>query len=137
MNEDMLTFAEPLRESKILDENGKPLLAGDEDRRFFEAPWVHKYNGTYYLSYSTGSSHYICYATSDNPMGPFKYRGRILEPVIGWTTHQSIVEFRGKWYLFYHDASLSGGIDHRRSIKFTEIKYNEDGTIQTIHPYNN
>jgi beta-xylosidase len=135
MSDDMLTFAEPPVEFKILDENGKPLLAGDEDRRFFEAPWVHKYNGTYYLSYSTGSSHYIVYATSDNPMGPFTYRGRILEPVVGWTTHQSIVEFKGKWYLFYHDASLSGGIDHRRSIKFTEIKYNEDGTIQTIHPY--
>ena len=135
MSDDMLTFADTPQEIKILDENGTPLLAGDEDRRFFEAAWVHKYNGTYYFSYSTGSTHYICYATSDNPKGPFVYRGRILEPVIGWTTHHSIVEFKGKWYLFYHDASLSGGIDHRRSIKFTEIKYNEDGTIQTIHPY--
>ncbi len=135
MNDDMLTFAEPLRESKILDESGKPLLAGDEDRRFFEAPWMHKYKGTYYLTYSTGSSHYIVYATSDNPMGPFTYRGRILEPVIGWTTHHSIIEFKGKWYLFYHDSSLSGGIDHRRSMKFTEIKYNEDGEVQTIFPY--
>ncbi len=135
MSDDMLTFAEPLKELKILDENGKPILAGDEDRRFFEAAWVHKYNGTYYLSYSTGSSHYIVYATSDSPTGPFVYSGRILEPVIGWTTHHSIVEFKGKWYLFYHDSSLSGGIDHRRSVKFTEIKYNEDGTIQTIHPY--
>lgn len=135
MSDDMLTYADSPQEFKILDENGKPLLAGDEDRRFFEAPWVHKYKGTYYLSYSTGPTHYIVYATSDNPKGPFTYRGRILEPVLGWTTHQSIVEFKGKWYLFYHDASLSGGIDHRRSIKFTEIKYNEDGTIQTIRPY--
>jgi beta-xylosidase len=136
LNEDMISLKEPLKESKILDENNKPLLAGDEDRRFFEAPWVHKYNGTYYLTYSTGTSHYIVYATSDSPTGPFVYRGRILEPVIGWTTHHSVVEFKGKWYLFYHDASLSGGIDSRRSIKFTELKYNEDGTIQTIHPYN-
>lgn len=136
MSDDMLTYADTPQEIKILDENGDPILAGDEDRRFFEAPWVHKYNGTYYLSYSTGSSHYIVYATSDKPQGPYVYRGRILEPVLGWTTHQSIVEFKGKWYLFYHDASLSGGIDHRRSIKFTEIKYNEDGTIQTLHPYN-
>jgi hypothetical protein len=68
-------------------------------------------------------------------MGPFTYRGRILEPVIGWTTHHSIIEFKGKWYLFYHDSSLSGGIDHRRSMKFTEIKYNEDGEVQTIFPY--
>ncbi|CRZ34169.1 glycosyl hydrolase family 43 [Herbinix hemicellulosilytica] len=137
MNDDMLSFAEPPQEIQILDENGKPLLAGDEDKRYFEGPWMHKYNGTYYLSYSTGTTHYIVYATSDNPKGPFVYRGRILEPVIGWTTHHSIVEFKGKWYLFYHDASLSGGIDHRRCIKFTELKYNEDGTIQTIHPYKN
>ena len=104
MSDDMLTFADTPQEIKILDENGTPLLAGDEDRRFFEAAWVHKYNGTYYFSYSTGSTHYICYATSDNPKGPFVYRGRILEPVIGWTTHHSIVEFKGKWYLFYHDV---------------------------------
>jgi len=135
MSDDMLTFAQPPKEIRILDENGKPLLAGDEDRRYFEGPWMHKYNGTYYLSYSTGTTHYIVYATSDNPKGPFVYRGRILEPVIGWTTHHSIVEYKGKWYLFYHDASLSGGIDHRRCIKFTELKYNDDGTIQTIHPY--
>ena len=135
MNEDMLSLAEPLKESKILDKNDRPLLAGDEDRRFFEAPWVFKNNGTYYFTYSTGSSHYIAYATSDSPMGPYTYRGRILEPVIGWTTHHSIVKFKGKWYLFYHDSSLSGGIDHRRSIKFTEIKFNKDGTIQTIFPY--
>ena len=136
MSDDMVTFAQPPKEIRILDENGKPLLAGDEDRRYFEGPWMHKYNGTYYLSYSTGTTHYIVYATSDNPKGPFVYRGRILEPVIGWTTHHSIVEYKGKWYLFYHDASLSGGIDHRRCIKFTELKYNDDGTIQTIHPYN-
>lgn len=135
MSDDMLTFAESPQEIKILDEKGNPLLAGDEDRRYFEGPWMHKYNGTYYLSYSTGTTHYIVYATSDNPKGPFTFRGRILEPVIGWTTHHSIVEFKGKWYLFYHDSSLSGGIDHRRCIKFTELKYNADGTIQTIRPY--
>lgn len=135
LTEDMLTFAEEPQEIVILDEAGNPLLAGDEDKRYFEGPWMHKYNGTYYLSYSTGTTHYIVYATSDNPKGPFVYRGRILEPVIGWTTHHSIVEFKGKWYLFYHDCSLSGGIDHQRCVKYTELKYNEDGTFQTIHPY--
>ena len=111
------------------------LLAGDTDRRFFEAPWVHKYNGKYYLSYSTGDTHYLCYAISDNPKGPFVYGGRILEPVIGWTTHHSIVEYEGKWYLFYHDSSLSGGIDSQRCVMFRELTYNDDGTIKTMHPY--
>ena len=58
-----------------------------------------------------------------------------MEPVIGWTTHHAIVEDQGKWYLFYHDCELSNGIKHRRGVKYTELKYNEDGTIQTIKPY--
>jgi beta-xylosidase len=137
LDEDMLTFKETPREISIVDEDGKPILAGDEDRRYFEGPWVHKYNDDYYLSYSTGSTHYIVYAVSKDPMGPFTYKGRILNPVIGWTTHHSIVQFQEKWYLFYHDSSLSGGTDSKRSVKYTELQYNEDGTIQTIDPYNN
>lgn len=135
MTDDMLTFKEEPKEISIVDEDGNPILAGDEDRRFFEGAWMHKYNGKYYFSYSTGTTHTIAYAIGDSPTGPFTYKGKILEPVIGWTTHHSVVEFKGKWYLFYHDSSLSEGINHKRSVKFTEIKYNEDGTIQTIKPY--
>ena len=134
MSGDMLTFKHAPKEITILDENGVPLTAGDTDRRYFEGPWAHKYNGEYYLSYSTGDTHYLVYATSKSPAGPFTYKGRILEPVIGWTTHHSIVEFKGKWYLFYHDSSLSG-VNHKRCVKFTELNYNADGTIQTIEPY--
>ncbi|MBS4218495.1 glycoside hydrolase family 43 protein [Bacillus sp. FJAT-49711] len=132
LNDDMLSFKEKPREISIIDEEGNPILAGDEEKRFFEGPWLHKYNGYYYLSYSTGTTHLLAYAMSKSPQGPFVYKGTILTPVLGWTTHHSIVEFHGKWYLFYHDASLSGGVNHKRSVKYTEIKYNEDGTIQTI-----
>ncbi|GAA4835340.1 glycoside hydrolase family 43 protein [Paenibacillus vulneris] len=135
LSEDMLSFAEQPQEISIIDENGNPLLAGDEERRFFEGPWVHKYNGYYYLSYSTGNTHCLVYAMSNNPKGPFVFKGKILPPVIGWTTHHSIVEFQGKWYLFYHDCSLSGGVDHKRCVKYTELTYNEDGTIRMIDPY--
>ncbi len=137
LSDDLLSFKGAPQEITILDENGNPLTAGDEDRRYFEGPWMHKYNGYYYLSYSTGSTHYLVYAISKNPMGPFTYQGRILEPVIGWTTHHSIVSFKDKWYLFYHDSSLSGGVNHKRCVKYTELKYNADGTIQTINPYGN
>lgn len=137
LSDDMKQFAEEPKEILILDENGKPLLAGDNDRRFFEASWVHKYNNAYYFSYSTGDTHFICYAIGDNPYGPFTYKGRILNPVIGWTTHHSICEYKGKTYLFYHDSSLSEGVTHLRSIKVTEIIYEEDGTIVTVNPYTN
>ncbi|MCL2486581.1 MAG: glycoside hydrolase family 43 protein [Oscillospiraceae bacterium] len=134
MSDDLLSFKHSPTEIKILDEHGGPLTAGDEDRRYFEGPWMHKYNGEYYLSYSTGSTHYLVYATGKSPTGPFTYRGRILEPVVGWTTHHSIVEFGGKWYLFYHDSVMSGGVSHKRSVKYMELKYNDDGTIQTMTP---
>ncbi|WP_308635466.1 glycoside hydrolase family 43 protein [Paenibacillus silvisoli] len=135
LSDDMLTFKTEPKEIAIVDEDGNPLVAGDEDRRYFEGPWMHKYNGKYYLSYSTGTTHKLVYAVGDHPEGPFVFKGTILTPVLGWTTHHSIVEFEDKWYLFYHDASLSGGVDHKRSVKFTELTYNEDGTIQTIDPY--
>ena len=132
LSEDMLNFAEEPRDVIILDENGEPLKAGDHDRRFFEASWMHKYNGKYYFSYSTGDAHFLCYAIGDNPYGPFTYKGVILTPVVGWTTHHSIVEFQGKWYLFHHDSVLSGGRTWLRSMKVTELEYNPDGTIKTI-----
>ena len=135
MRVDMKGFAEKVRDVVILDEGGKPLTAGDNKRRFFEASWVHYYGGKYYFSYSTGDTHFIVYATGDSPYGPFTYRGRILEPVLGWTNHHSIIEVAGKWYLFYHDAQLSGGQTHLRNVKVVELKHRADGTIETIDAY--
>jgi hypothetical protein len=132
---DMLGLAEPVRNVSIVDERGQPLAAKDNARRFFEASWMHKYRGKYYFSYSTGDTHYIVYGTGDSPYGPFTYRGRILEPVLGWTTHHSIVEVQGRWFLFYHDAQLSGGQTHLRNIKVVEIAYRPDGSIEPIDPY--
>jgi hypothetical protein len=134
LSKDMLHFEGPVRDVKILDQNGKPLLAGDHNRRFFEASWMHKYNGKYYFSYSTGDTHFICYATGDNPYGPFTYQGIILNPVQGWTNHESIIEFNGKWYVFYHDTQLSGKTN-LRNIKVTELHYRPDGSIEPITTY--
>ena len=97
LKDDMRSFDGEVQELVINDTNGKPIHSSKHDRRFFEAAWVHKYNGKYYFSYSTGDTHYLVYATGDSPLGPFTYQGRILDPVQGWTTHHSIVEFQGKW----------------------------------------
>jgi beta-xylosidase len=132
---DMKQFAEAPREVRIVDENGEPLAAADHDRRYFEGPWMHKYKGKYYLSYSTGNTHFLCYATGDDLYGPFVYQGKIMTPVVGWTTHHSIVEFGGRWYLYYHDSLLSGGVTHLRSVKVTELRYDRQGRIVTIEPY--
>lgn len=132
----MTEFAEKPRDALIVDEQGQPLLGGDTNRRFFEASWMHKHNGKYYLSYSTGDTHYLAYAVGTSPYGPFTYKGRILEPVQGWTTHHSIVQHGGKSWLFYADTQLSNQT-RLRNVKVTELRYNPDGTIQTINPFVN
>lgn len=131
LSDNMLEFAEEPRPVIVLGEDGKPLFAGDP-HRFFEASWMHKYKGKYYFSYSTGDTHLLCYAVGDNPYGPFTYQGVILTPVVGWTTHHSIAEYKGKWYLFHHDCVPSGGKTWLRSLKVVELEYDEDGKIQTI-----
>lgn len=133
LSADMLSFDGAVTEISIVDGAHRPLKQGDNQRRFFEGVWLHKYNGTYYLSYSTGDTHYLVYATANTPRGPFTYQGRLLNPVAGWTTHHSIVEYDGKWYLFYHDDSLSG-VDNKRSVKLMELTHGADGSIPTLTP---
>ena len=132
MKENMTELAEAPRDLVIVDENGKPLLGKDEDRRYFEDPWLFKKGDTYYFTYSTGTTHFLCYATSKNVYGPYTYGGKILTPVLGWTTHHSILEYKGKWYLFYHDCERSNGVNQKRKVKFRELTFNPDGSIKTM-----
>ncbi|MBN2164676.1 MAG: family 43 glycosylhydrolase [Marinilabiliaceae bacterium] len=128
-----------------------PVIQIEGTKNFFEAIWVHKYNNTYYLSYSTWGEKgitepQIAYATSENIFGPYEYKGIILDEVNSGTNHHSIVEFKGKWYIFYHNSNLflerkEKGIEtednaksYRRSVCMTPLYYNEDGTIQKIDP---
>jgi hypothetical protein len=134
LGDDMLEFAEKPRDLVIVDAAGAPLEAHDKTRRYFEGPWLHKYDGTYYFSYSTGDTHRLVYATSKQIYGPYTWRGMFLPPVLGWTTHHSIVEYKGQWWLFYHDCELSKGIDHKRSVKFCKLTYGADGSIEPIVP---
>ncbi|MCH1487747.1 MAG: glycoside hydrolase family 43 protein [Pseudomonadales bacterium] len=132
---DMLELAEPPKDVLIYDTDGSLICAGDSERRFFEAAWLHKHEGVYYFSYSTGDTHKIVYATGDNPYGPFTYQGIILQPVLGWTNHHSIAQYNDKWFLFYHDSSLSQGQTHLRCVKMTELVHDDNGDIQTIDAY--
>ena len=131
LTDDYLQFAEEPKPVIIIDENGKKLTA-DNPHRFFEASWMHKYKGRYYFSYSTGDSHLLCYAVGDNPYGPFTYKGVILEPVVGWTTHHSIVEYQGQWYLFHHDCVPSNDVTWLRSLKVMPLYYDQGGNIITM-----
>jgi beta-xylosidase len=133
LNPDMISFSDRVQ-----------VLEGADD--FFEAIWVHKYQGKYYLSYSGRGQ--ILYAMADNPYGPFEYKGVILDEVNSGTNHHSIVEYKGQWYLFYHNSDLyfrnhpeeEAVLDwdkvnpFRRSICVDSLYYNEDGTIREVIP---
>jgi hypothetical protein len=100
---------------------------------FTEAPWLHKRNDMYYLSYASGWPEYIDYATSSDPEGPWTHRGRLNDYAENCSTnHQSILEFRGDWYFVYHNGVLPTGGDYRRSVCIDKLFYNEDGSIQPI-----
>lgn len=103
---------------------------------FHEGAWVHKRNGIYYLMYSDNVPHpegnRLVYATSTNPLGPWTYQGVILEATGSGTSHGSIVEYKGEWFLFYHNSDLSGGKPELRSICVDKLYYNPDGTIQLV-----
>lgn len=118
--------------------DGEPQRIAGADY-WFEACWMSKIENTYYLSYSAGSNHpeypessIIVYATSDNPMGPFKYQGILNGYVSGWTNHQSIVEFKGQSYFFYHNADLSGGNTTQRSVCIDYLHINDDGSLSKV-----
>ena len=128
MTGSLLQFDEAPRPVLIVDEQGE-VLPAESAYRFFEASWMHKYKGKYYFSYSTGDSHLLCYAVGDNPYGPFTFRGVLLQPVVGWTTHHSICEYKGRWYLFHHDSVPSGGVTWLRSLKVVPLCYDDDGNL--------
>ena len=130
----MMEFDGKVQNALIIDSAGHQSLGGDHDRRFFEGSWMHKYNGKYYLTYSTGDTHFLAYAIGSNPMGPFVYAGHFMQPVQGWTTHHSIVKFNNKWYIFYHDTELSGKT-HLRNVKVTELHHLSNGKIEMINTY--
>lgn len=128
MTADVRQFAEMPKPVIIIGNDGNPLPA-DAPHRFFEASWMHKYNGKYYFSYSTGDTHFLCYAVGDSPYGPFTYQGVLLEPVVGWTTHHSICQYHGRWFLFHHDCVPSEGKTWLRSLKVVELQYDSDGRL--------
>jgi beta-xylosidase len=98
-------------------------------KNFFEASYMHKYNGKYYYSYNAGLGGF--YAMGDSPYGPFEYKGAINPKQR--QDHHSIVEYKGQHYFFYHWQGWNGGSKFRRNTCIEYLYYNEDGTIQEIY----
>lgn len=103
-----------------------------------EGPFMFERNGIYYLTYPhvENKIERLEYATGDNPMGPFKVIGALMDesPSGCWTNHHSIIEFKKQWYLFYHDRDYSPKFDKARSIRLDSLSFNRDGTIKKVIP---
>ena len=110
----------------------------DLPNRQAEGPFAFEANGWYYLTYPyvREKTEVLGYAMSKNPMGPYEYKGIIMaEHANGcWTNHHSIVNFKGQWYLFYHQNFFSPNDDKRRSVQIEKLYFNPDGTIQEVKP---
>jgi hypothetical protein len=100
---------------------------------FHEATWVFKRKGIYYLTYADNHPKFnrLQYAIGSSPLGPWTSKGVYLEPTGCDTSHGSVVEYKGQWYAFYHNQSLSGQ-GNLRSICVDKLFFNDDGTIKTV-----
>ncbi len=131
-------YAAKLKEN-MLELASEPVVIGDlPEKGLVEGPFLFERKGKYYLTYPhvQNKTERLEYAMADNPMGPFKITGVIMDesPTGCWTNHQSIVEFKNQWYLFYHDNNLSPKFDKSRSIRIDSLFFSEDGTIRKVRP---
>jgi beta-xylosidase len=120
--------------------NGKMQEVSPQD--FFEAPFLIKRNTKYYEIYAAGiNPASIDYATSNSPLGPWTYGGRILDPLANVagqdaaTSHPGVAEFAGQWYLVYHLSNgPNGGGTYRREVAIDKLSFNANGSIQKVVP---
>nr|WP_294948910.1 family 43 glycosylhydrolase [uncultured Mucilaginibacter sp.] len=131
-------YAAKLKDNMIELDSAQITLANLPDKGLKEGPFMFERKGIYYLTYPhvANKIERLEYATSNNPLGPFKFTGVIMDESASgcWTNHQSIVEFKNQWYLFYHDNQFSPKFDKARSIKADSLFFNEDGTIRKVMP---
>jgi MYXO-CTERM domain-containing protein len=100
---------------------------------FTEGPWFYKREKLYYMVYAaTSGSEKISYATSDSPTGPWTVRGDVMGAGSTFTNHPGVVDYQGHSYFFYHNSSLPGGNNYKRSVCVEEFTYGADGSIPKI-----
>ncbi len=131
--------------SNMVELDSRPqTIANLPNAGLIEGPFVFERNGIYYLTYPHAQPQpgrqnppeRLEYATASSPLGPFTQKGVIMDesPSGCWTNHHSIVQYKGQWYLFYHDKDLSPSFDKNRSVRADYLSFNDDGTIKKVIP---
>lgn len=127
-----------LKENMIEVDGAVQTIANLPVKGLIEGPFAFRFNNKYYLTYPhvENKIERLEYSMSDSPMGPYKPVGVIMDESASgcWTNHQSIVQYKGQWYLFYHDNDYSPKFDKNRSVKIDSLLFNTDGTIRKVIP---
>ncbi|MDP4181264.1 MAG: carbohydrate-binding protein [Bacillota bacterium] len=111
----------------------------------FEDSYIHKYKGKYYYSccIRPGSGTKIEYMMSDSPLTGFVYKGTVMDcppDNEGNNNHHGIVEYKGSWYIAYHNREVAilnnqpkgDARTFQRSVCIDKLEYNADGTIKKV-----
>lgn len=131
-------FMAKLKDNMTELESEPKVIANLPQKGLKEGPFLFERKGIYYLTipHVENKIERLEYAIGDNPMGPFKMAGVIMDesPMNCWTNHQSFVEYKGQWYLFYHQDAYSPKFDKNRSICIDSLFFNADNTIKKVTP---
>ncbi len=114
----------------------KPIQVEGLPTGFKEGAFPFKKDGIYYLTFAhifNEEGFTLGYATSDKPMGPYRYQGKIMDNIGDGTNHHSVVKYNGQWILFYHNWAISG-MRKLRSICADYMEFNKNGTIKKVKP---
>jgi hypothetical protein len=111
---------------------------------YFEAPWLMRRGTTYYLLYAannagasspcTPTSYHACiaYGTASSPLGPWTFRGIVLDIVSSTTSHPGVYQLCGEWFITYHTRDAVGGTHFRRSIAFDKLQWDDTTSPPSI-----
>jgi alpha-galactosidase len=142
LNKDMISFDTSIGENGIVAYDMSVEAFGERSKAdekrptsYEEGPWIYERGSLYYLFYPGGPlPEHLGYSTGKSPIGPWEYGGVVMKPQSAFTNHPGVVDFKGKTYLFYHNADLPGGGGFKRSVCVDELSFNADGSVPEVTP---
>lgn len=108
---------------------------------YVEGPFMFIRNGKYYFMWSEGDwtkdDYCVAYSIADNPMGPFKRIGKVLQSDKNIGTgagHHSVIfeKESGLCYIVYHRHPVGSTDGNQRVVCMDEMFFDENGYIKPI-----